>query len=132
MTEISDKEACSIAEKYVSEEYFGSVGQTVYMWEEGSDEDWGGAEGCSGFAPPDGKSYTTFLISDFKTTGSSILSREEVDGEAQIQVTVYCTTTQSDGNKGDEEDEFYEEERQIYCYLEQDEQGSWYVAEAEE
>lgn len=134
MTEISDKEACLIAKKYVWQEYFRDAGQTVYIWEEGSDEDLGGAESCSGFAPPDDKFYKTFLIDGVKTTGAKVVSREELDGEPQIQVTVYCTTSQSEGSRDDElsQEEFYQEEREIYCYLEPDEQGSWYVAEAEE
>lgn len=127
-TAISDRAACLIAKKYVWQEYFASAGETVYIWEEGSDEDWGGAESCSDFAPPDDKPYKTFLMTDYRIEGAEVAARDD----EQILVNVRCTTLQADGSSEDDEEEFYEEERLIHCYLEPDEEGNWAVSEAEE
>ena len=134
MTEISDKKACLIAKKYVYEEYFSSFGQPIYTWEEGSDEDFGGARLVNGYAPPDVSNYGVFLISDVKNTGAKVISREESNEGLLIEVAVSCVTTQFEGEKGDEfrEDEFYELERELVCYLEPDGEGGWFVVDVGE
>lgn len=130
-TTITDKEACLIAKKYVWQEYFAAVGEPIYIWEEGNDEDIGGAQSCSGHAPPNDKLCRTFLISDVKTTAAEVVLRDN----EQIQVNVHCTAFQCEGSSEDDEgedDEFYEAERIVFCYLEPDEEGNWLVENAEE
>lgn len=123
-TAISDRAACLIAKKYVWQEYFSSFGHPVYTWEEGSDEDLGGARLVSGHAPPDVDNYGVFLISDVKITGAEVVERDS----DSIEVLVRCVTTQFEGEKGDElrEEEFYKLERELLCILEPFDDG-WAV-----
>jgi hypothetical protein len=127
-----DKKLCSLAEDYITNEYY-RVGNCSYAWEEWDDprDDLSCHVESSELTPGDTENYSWWQVISNEIISSQVSDRNDATGEYCVKV---CAAIAVSSGSGDEEvDETVEpEECTIYVQIDRDEEGNFCVVGTEE
>lgn len=131
-TKPTDAQLCSLAEEYVLQDY-ARPGDCTFFWEEWDDPlDDTTAHIAAASLPPSAGSYSWIETLDCKVLQSQVVERDDKAGEYAVQVDAEITLTSSGSEESDEAGDAAPEPREIFCYLEFDDDGLLYVSNAHE
>lgn len=127
-----DKKLCSIAEDYVTNEYY-LVGKCSYAWEEKDyrSDNLDGDVVCGECPPSDAENYSWWEVVSCDIHSSMVDVRNHKTGE--YSVTVEALVAVSSGDEEDEVDKSVAPDfRTIYVQIDRDEEGEYCVVGTEE